>query len=62
MVAGFAVGAAVGILLAPESGEKTRQKLLSTGQDFAADLRSKFDEFLDEFINKIDSDVEEETS
>lgn len=59
MVAGFTIGAAVGILLAPDSGENTRQRLLSKGEDFAADLRSKFDEFLDEFINKIDSGVDE---
>ena len=59
MVAGFAVGAAAGILLAPDSGENTRQKLLSSGEDFAADLRAKFDQFLDEFINKMDAGVDE---
>lgn len=60
MAAGFAVGAAAGILLAPDSGENTRRKLSEKGEDFAADLRIKFDQFLDEFVDRIDPPAEED--
>jgi gas vesicle protein len=44
---GFAVGAAVGaglaLLLAPESGKKTRQRLVSTARDWSKSAGQTFD-------------------
>lgn len=33
VLAGFAVGAAIGLLLAPEKGSRTRKNLMRKGQD-----------------------------
>ena len=39
LLAGAAIGVAIGILLAPESGEKTRKSLLKASGKFANDVK-----------------------
>jgi len=61
-VAGLAIGAIAGILFAPEKGSVTRRQILDSGNDFADEIKSKFDEFRDTITEKFENtkkDVEE---
>jgi len=54
LLAGVAVGAALGILFAPDKGWNTRKRISKKAEDIADDLREKFDEFLDNISVKVD--------
>jgi gas vesicle protein len=43
VLAGVAVGAVLGILLAPEKGSVTRSQILGKGEDYADRLSKKFE-------------------
>lgn len=47
VLAGLAAGAALGILLAPEKGERTRKHILRKGEDLVDELKDKYEDFLD---------------
>jgi gas vesicle protein len=47
VLAGVAVGATLGILLAPEKGSVTRRKISEKGDDYAEELEEKFNSFID---------------
>lgn len=53
VLAGFAAGALVGVLLAPEKGTETRKKLAKMGEDYAGDLTDKFNELRDQITEKL---------
>jgi len=53
VLAGFAAGALVGVLLAPEKGTDTRKKLQKMGEDYAGDLNDKFNELKDQITEKL---------
>jgi gas vesicle protein len=55
VVVGLAAGAMAGILMAPDSGSTTRQKLSSRGQGMVDDLKGKFNDFLDGFMSHVDT-------
>jgi gas vesicle protein len=55
VLAGFAAGALVGVLLAPEKGTDTRKKLTKLGEDYAGDLTDKFNELKDQITEKLGS-------
>ena len=55
VVIGLAAGAMAGILMAPDSGSTTRQKLSSRGQGMVDDLKGKFNDFLDGFMSHVDT-------
>lgn len=44
LLTGFATGALVGILFAPEKGSKTRKEFLKKGEDYTDVLKEKFDD------------------
>lgn len=54
-LAGLAIGAIAGILLAPEKGSTTRKQIMAKGEDYADDLKSAFDELRDSLTDKFES-------
>jgi gas vesicle protein len=63
ILVGLAVGAVVGILLAPESGQKTRKRIASDTDSFFKDLqdqlqdgidsiKSQYNDYVDSAVNK----------
>jgi len=44
LVTGVLAGAAIGLLLAPESGEETRKKLKKYGKELQTDLDARIEE------------------
>lgn len=61
-LAGIAIGAVVGLLLAPDKGSETRRKLSEKGTDYADDLKdkysglkNKYNDLVDGVTNKLES-------
>jgi len=54
LLTGVAVGAALGILFAPDKGWNTRKRISKKAEDLTNDLREKFDEFMDMVSVKVD--------
>jgi len=61
ILSGVAAGALLGILFAPEKGADTRKKIVKKGEDYATDLRDKFNGFLDNITEKFE-EVKENVS
>ncbi len=59
MLAGLAAGAVLGILFAPDKGSKTRKQIVDKGNDYADDLKAKFDEILEAVTHKFQSAKDE---
>ena len=59
LIAGAAIGAAIGILFAPEKGSKTREKIKDGFDDLKDQAKSKLD-FLDDETKAKISDTKEE--
>jgi gas vesicle protein len=54
VLGGLAAGAIMGILFAPEKGKKTRRKIRNTSNDYADELKDKFDDALENLYKKYD--------
>ena len=52
LLAGVAAGAILGILLAPDKGSNTRNKIITKGEDYADDVKEKFNEAVDAITDK----------
>ncbi len=52
ILGGIAAGAMLGILFAPDKGTKTRRKIMDKGNDYADDLKDKFDTVLGTITKK----------
>jgi len=61
VLAGVAAGALLGILFAPDKGSVTRKKIAKKGEDFADELKAKFDELVDSMSEKYDKVKEDIT-
>jgi len=61
VLAGVAAGALLGILFAPDKGSVTRKKIAKQGEDFADELKAKFDELVDSMSEKYDNVKEDIT-
>ena len=61
VLAGFAVGATVGVLFAPDKGSNTRRKIAKQGEDYVEGLEEKFNGFIDDITKKVESMKEEAT-
>lgn len=46
VLGGVAVGALLGVLFAPEKGDKTRRKIMDKSNDYADELKDKLDSLL----------------
>ncbi len=55
LVAGLAVGATIGVLLAPDKGSKTRKKIISKTKETKDKLKGGFDELLDTVSERYDT-------
>ena len=61
LVVGGAIGAIAGLLLAPETGEETRKKVVDKSKEWADDLHDKFDD-LKESVAEVMEDVKKGTA
>lgn len=61
LVLGAVVGAAAGILLAPDKGTETRKKLFNGAKDLAEDLKQKAQDSLNRFKDVAEERAEEFT-
>jgi len=52
VLAGLAAGAIMGIVLAPDKGSKTRKQILSKSEDYADELKAKFNDFVSSFTDQ----------
>lgn len=52
VLAGAAAGALAGILFAPTKGSRTRRRIVKKGEDYAEGLKERFNEFLEEIVDK----------
>ncbi|HNV50388.1 MAG: YtxH domain-containing protein [Bacteroidales bacterium] len=62
LLSGAAIGAALGILYAPDKGKVTRKKIAQKTEDLKDDILDKMDEMKQSFgesINKVKEKVEE---
>lgn len=55
ILAGAAVGAAIGILYAPEKGEDTRKKISAKGREFSDNMEKKFKDLSNVVSEKLDA-------
>lgn len=55
VLAGFAAGAVIGILFAPEKGSATRKKILGIANDLAEDIKEKISESIKDVSNQFES-------
>ena len=54
VLGGVAVGALMGVLFAPEKGDKTRKKIMEKSNDYADELKDKLDSLLATVTSKVD--------
>ncbi len=59
ILASFAGGAILGILLAPEKGSRTRRNILDSGEDYADDLMYKMEALVNGLTKKYDRAIQE---
>ena len=58
MLAGIAIGGALGILFAPDKGSETRKKISTKGTDLTNSIKDKFSEFVDKFRKEMETTQE----
>jgi gas vesicle protein len=58
-LAGLAMGAIAGILLAPEKGSTTRKQIMDKSDGYLDELKSKINEFADSLTKKLESSKRE---
>lgn len=59
VIAGAAVGAALGILFAPAKGSVTRRRFSKQGFDYTDELEEKFNDLIDSITDQFETMVEE---
>ena len=59
-IAGASIGAIIGILIAPEKGADTRQKIIDKSGDMKDALKESITSFLDKLQKGVDEEVKQE--
>ena len=59
VLAGVAVGAVAGLVLAPDKGSETRKRLVSQSNDYLDVLYQKFDEFVENVTESLEAKQKE---
>jgi len=59
LIAGTAIGIAVGILLAPTSGEKTRKKIVDGSMKLKDDLMASVNDSIDGLRKQLNSKIDQ---
>lgn len=59
ILGGVAAGALLGVLFAPDKGEKTRKKILQKGEDLVDDMKVKLDNVVEDAGSKIQNVLKE---
>ena len=60
VLAGFAAGALLGVLFAPDKGTVTRKAISKKAEDYAEALKNKFNEFIESISEKFETVQEED--
>lgn len=55
VLAGAAVGAIIGVLMAPDKGTETRKKVMKKGEDYTEALKDKFDDLVSSMTDKFET-------
>jgi hypothetical protein len=55
VIAGLAIGSALGILFAPDKGTTTRRKLSKKSERYVEDLGDKFNEFIEGITDRFEA-------
>ena len=61
LLTGLAAGAVLGLLFAPESGEKSREKIKKAADDCLSKVKAKWEEELDDEEEEEEEETEPET-
>lgn len=59
IIIGAAAGVVAGILMAPESGDKTREKWAKEGNNIKEELEGSLNKSIDTFLNTVSEAVDE---
>ncbi len=57
ILAGFARGALMGILFAPEKGSRTRRNMMNLGDDYTNNLKDKFEGYIEVLTKKYEKNL-----
>lgn len=52
---GVAAGAVIGVLLAPDKGSETRRKISQRSNEYADNLKTKFNDFIENMLDKFET-------
>jgi gas vesicle protein len=52
VLAGVAAGALIGVLLAPDKGSETRRKMMDQGNNYAQNIKNRFNNLVNSFGKK----------
>jgi gas vesicle protein len=58
LLAGFAAGALIGVLYAPDKGSVTRKNISEKGDELAEELKEKFSDLVDNISSKFEESLQ----